>query len=150
MKLQCLIIFFLVACNTTRQAERQVRRAYINHPEVIAKSCGQWFPFKETIVIDSHDVQKFDSGRLFILSGIDTIYRYITDTIVLNKLTRTRQFVERLKPVERTIYVKDSAAIYINQSKAEKLGKQNDELKWWLIGLLCLLVIILLLQILKK
>jgi hypothetical protein len=143
MKLCYIAIFFLVACNTTRQAERQVRRAYINHPEIIAKSCSQWFPFKETIVVDSHDLHTFDSGRLFILSGIDTIYRYITDTIVLNKLTRTREFVERLKPVERTIYVRDSATIYVNQAKAEKVGKQNDNLKWWLIGLLCLIILLL-------
>jgi uncharacterized Rmd1/YagE family protein len=58
--------------------------------------------------------------------------------------------VERLKPVERTIYVRDSATIYVNQVKADKATKQNDSLKWWLIGVLCLLVIILLLQILKK
>jgi len=150
MKIYYLAIFFLVACNGSRQAERQVRRAYVKHPEIIAKSCSQWFPFKETIVVDSHDVNSFDSGRLFILSGIDTIYRYITDTIVLNKLTRTREYVERLKPVERTIYVRDSATIYVNQVKADKATKQNDSLKWWLIGVLCLLVIILLLQILKK
>jgi hypothetical protein len=143
MKIYFLAIFFLVACNTTRQAERQVRRAYANHPEIIAKSCSQWFPFTETIVVDTHDVNTFDSGRLFILSGIDTIYRYITDTIVLNKLTRTREFVERLKPVERTIYVKDSATIYINQAKAEKVGKQNDSLKWWLIGLLVFIILLL-------
>jgi hypothetical protein len=150
MKIYYLAIFFLIACNGSRQAERQVRRAYVKHPEIIAKSCSQWFPFTETIVVDSHDVNRFDSGRLFILSGIDTIYRYITDTIVLNKLTRTREYVERLKPVERTIYVRDSATIYVNQVKADKATKQNDSLKWWLIGVLCLLVIILLLQILKK
>jgi hypothetical protein len=143
MKLCYIAIFFLVACNTTRQAERQVRRAYINHPEIIAKSCSQWFPFTETIVVDTHDLHTFDSGRLFILSGIDTIYRYITDTIVLNKLTRTREFVERLKPVERTIYVRDSATIYVNQAKAEKVGKQNDSLKWWLIGLLVFIILLL-------
>ena len=143
MKVCYIAIFFLVACNTTRQAERQVRRAYANHPEIIAKSCSQWFPFTETIVVDSHDLHTFDSGRFFILSGIDTIYRYITDTIVLNKLTRTREFVERLKPVERTIYVRDSATIYINQAKAEKVGKQNDSLKWWLIGLLVFIILLL-------
>jgi len=150
MKIYYLAIFFLVACNGSRQAERQVRRAYVKHPEIIAKSCSQWFPFKETIFVDTQDVNRFDSGRLFILSGIDTIYRYITDTIVLNKLTRTREYVERLKPVERTIYVRDSATIYVNQVKADKATKQNDSLKWWLIRVLCLLVIILLLQILKK
>lgn len=141
--LHILWIFFLLACNGSRQAERQVRRAYVNHPEIIAKSCSQWFPFKETIVVDSHDLHTFDSGRLFILSGIDTIYRYITDTIVLNRLTRTKEYIERLKPVERTIYVRDSATIYVNQAKADKVGKQNDNLKWWLIGLLCLIILLL-------
>jgi hypothetical protein len=150
MKLYYIAIFFLVACNGTRQAERQVRKAYVNHPEIVAKNCTQWFPFTETIVIDSHQLNRFDSSRLFILSGIDTIYRYITDTIVLNKLTRTKEYIERLKPVERTIYVRDSATIYVNQNKVEKLDKQNDSLKWWLIGVLCLLVIILLLQIIRK
>lgn len=143
MKLCYIAIFFLVACNTTRQAERQVRRAYINHPEIIAKNCSQWFPFRETIVVDSQKLNSFDSSRLFILSGIDTIYRYITDTIVLNKLTRTKEYIERLKPVERTIYVRDSATIYVNQTKVEKLDKQNDSLKWWLIGLLGLIILLL-------
>jgi uncharacterized Rmd1/YagE family protein len=55
-----------------------------------------------------------------------------------------------LKPVERTIYVRDSATIYVNQTKVEKLDKQNDSLKWFLIVVLCLLVIILLLQIIRK
>ena len=143
MKLCYLPIFFLLACNGPRQAERQVRRAYVNHPEIIAKGCSEWFPFKETIVVDSHDLHTFDSGRLFILSGIDTIYRYMTDTIVLNRLTRTKEYIERLKPVERTIYVRDSATIYVNQAKADKVGKQNDSLKWWLIGLLCLIILLL-------
>jgi len=143
MKLWYLILFFLSACNTSRQAERQVRRAYINHPEILAKSCSQYFPIQESIVIDSQDVARFDSSRFFILSSIDTIYRYITDTIVSNKLTRTREFVERLKPVERTIYVRDSATIYVNQAKADKVGKQNDNLKWWLIALLCLIILLL-------
>jgi hypothetical protein len=143
MKLYCIAIFFLVACNGTRQAERQVRRAYINHPEIVAKNCSQWFPFTETIVVDTHQLNRFDSSRLFILSGIDTIYRYITDTIVLNKLTRTKEYIERLKPVERTIYVRDSATIYVNQNKVEKLDKQNDSLKWWLIGLLGLIILLL-------
>jgi len=143
MKIWYIAIIFLLACNGPRQAERQVRRAYVNHPEIIAKNCSQWFPFKETIVVDSHDLNTFDSGRLFILSGIDTIYRYITDTIVLNKLTRTMEYIERLKPVERTIYVRDSATIYVNQAKADKVGKQNDNLKWWLIGLLCLIILLL-------
>lgn len=143
MKFCYLAIIFLVACSGPRKAERQMRRVYVNHPEIIAKGCSEWFPFKETIVVDTHDLNTFDSGRLFILSGIDTIYRYITDTIVLNKLTRTREFVERLKPVERTIYVRDSATIYVNQAKADKVGKQNDNLKWWLIGLLCLIILLL-------
>lgn len=143
MKIWYIAIIFLIACNGPRQAERQVRRAYVNHPEIIAKNCSQWFPIKETIVVDSQDLQRFDSGRLFILSGIDTIYRYITDTIVLNRLTRTKEYIERLKPVERTIYVRDSATIYVNQAKADKVGKQNDNLKWWLIGLLCLIILLL-------
>jgi hypothetical protein len=143
MKLCYLAIFFLVACSGPRKAERQMRRVYVNHPEIIAKGCSEWFPFKETIVVDSSDLHTFDSGRLFILSGIDTIYRYITDTIVLNKLTRTKEYIERLKPVERTIYVRDSATIYVNQAKADKVGKQNDNLKWWLIGLLCLIILLL-------
>jgi hypothetical protein len=143
MKLCYLAIFFLVACSGPRKAERQMRRAYVNYPEIIAKGCSEWFPITETIVVDSGDLHTFDSGRLFILSGIDTIYRYITDTIVLNRLTRTKEYIERLKPVERTIYVRDSATIYINQAKADKVGKQNDNLKWWLIGLLCLIILLL-------
>lgn len=136
-------VILLVSCNGVRVTEKNLRKAYIHHPELVAKNCSQWFPIKETIVVDSHDLHTFDSGRLFILSGIDTIYQYITDTIVLNKLTRTREFVERLKPVERTIYVRDSATIYVNQAKADKVGKQNDNLKWWLIGLLCLIILLL-------
>ena len=143
MKLCYLILFFLSACNTARQADRQVRRAYVKHPEILAKNCSQYFPVQESIVIDSQDVARFDSSRFLILSSIDTIYRYITDTIVSNRLTRTKEYIERLKPVERTIYVKDSATIYVNQAKADKAVKQNDSLKWWLIALLCLIILLL-------
>lgn len=136
-------VIFLVSCHGVRVTEKNLRKAYVHHPELVAKNCSQWFPITETIVVDSHDLNTFDSGRLFILSGIDTIYRYITDTIVLNRLTRTKEYIERLKPVERTIYVRDSATIYVNQVKAEKATKQNDGLKWWLIGLLCLIILLL-------
>ena len=140
-----IVCSILVSCYTERKAEKQINKAYINHPTIVAKKTADWFPcVTEQIVIDTTSYKIDDSTYWKIIRIRDTIQYIYSDTTsvitrerykaVANKLQEADQIINRLqsallsKPtiITQKIPVKDSATLYVLNSRIAELSKEKD------------------------
>lgn len=150
--LYILSIFILSSCYTAKKAEKQLNKAKINFPEVLADKCSQWYGCDTiTIIRDSIQFKEWVNE----IHSFDTII----DTIQLKEkcpelLVKYRQVVKRVPPIHDTIKVQDKAKLETIRLKYEALRKEHEsnlklttKLSWLA---LILLLILLIIAILKK
>lgn len=147
-----LSIFILSSCYTAKKAEKDLNRAKINFPEIMADKCAQWYGC-DTVTITRDSIQYKEWVNE--IHSFDTI----TDTVRLREkcpelVTKYRNIVTRVPPIHDTIKVQDKAQLEAIRLKYEALKQEHDsnlklttKLSWVALFLLLILLII---AILKK
>jgi hypothetical protein len=147
-----VLILTLSGCYTAKKAERDINKAKVNYPEIVAEKFGDWFPCDTvTIIRDSIQFKEWINE----IHSFDTII----DTVRLKDkcpdlLIKYRQIVKRVPPIHDTIKIKDKADLTALSVKYEALKKEYEsnlklttKLSW---AALFLLIILLIIAILKK
>ncbi len=162
-----LLSLFLFGCYGTRKAEKDITKAQLYHPEVVAKKAALWYPCSQnTTTYDSsqynewmNQMQELNDFYASIIPDSVHIYEVVKDTVVIEKIKQIQKEIIRLKnypPVVKTITIKDSAGNYNMQQNIDRLqkayndeGKKNGDLKevlLWLVIALAISVIINIIQ----
>jgi hypothetical protein len=153
-----IILLTFIGCYSPKKADKQLNKAYINYPELVAEKSGKWFPCLPIEV-------KRDSVRyVAFLQRIDTLLEVkrdtILDTIYLDKICPERKILIKYKellksvpPIHDTIKIKDMSCETIRGD----LTAQNTKLRVsianhlkWIIGLIIALCISILLHLIRK
>ena len=157
MKYLILIIFF-VGCYTPKKADRQLNRAYVNYPAIVADKTSKWFPCIPVEI-------KRDSVRyVAFLHQIDTLLEVkrdtIIDTIFLEKicperkvLIRYKELLKSVPPIHDTIKIKDmscEAILSDLRAKNENLRDKSEGKNKWIISLLIALCVSIILHLIRK
>lgn len=141
-------VFFamiLCSCYTQKKAERQLIKAKLNHPDVVAKKASEWFPcITSQQSIDSSEIKKWmhmiDSIGNEIQFQIDTIEIIKRDTIkqkdlvayqlIMDKYKSSQSLISRLKELLNVktpvVYV---TKIIVDSARFESMRSENMMLK---------------------
>lgn len=150
MKMKTIVIILsmllLASCYTQKKAEKQVTKAHINHPLVVAKFCGDVFPPKTITKIEKEYIQGKDSLIYDTISVdceevINEVER-IVKVPVIREHYRVDTFREnRTDSVENTAKVKaleialsDEVKLRVQaETKAKRLTNQSYFLWSWFV-----------------
>lgn len=131
--LKILLIVMISGCYSVQKAEKEINKAQVNYPALVAKKSLEFYPCTYKVITDTFDVVKW---RL----QVDSIIK--TDTIYLNEITlkecvdlaaikkvndrlradisnkgilisNLRKAINQVPVVYKTVIVKDSAASYL-------------------------------------
>lgn len=162
-----ILSLLLIGCYGPKKATKDVTKAQLYHPEVVAKKAALWYPCKPTSTgIDSSEYKEWllqmEELNNFYASIIpDSVHTYevIKDTVLVEKIKHVQKEIIRLKsspPVVKTITLLDSAGNYTKQQNIDRLqkaydveDKKNGDLKevlLWLVIALAVSVIINIIQ----
>jgi cell fate (sporulation/competence/biofilm development) regulator YmcA (YheA/YmcA/DUF963 family) len=154
------LLLILTGCYTSKKAEKDINKAQLSYPEIVAKKCSEIYPCKiEPVRIDSFEITRW----LLRVDSINTIEQivdtitYVTDCNPLKqKLKDANKLIDYLKktlnepvPVEyRFIEITDTAKLFHLNSMIEKYRSDKDKyqqkyqdflkLSIWLIVILCI------------
>lgn len=156
-----LFLFFLGSCYTAKKAEKEINKAQLNFPEVMAKKSAQLYPCKTTKIKSDSSKYKTVIKRI---KQIDTAYFYATDTIckldtvLIEKnctkiLYKYREILKDLPAVHDTITVTDDAGITSLKYQLQQANINTDDYKlkythslwfniWLLIAIVSLILVI--------
>jgi len=145
-------VLLLSGCYTLKKANKDINKAKLNYPDLIADKCSEWYGCDTvTIVRDSIQFKEWVNE----IHSFDTII----DTVRLKEkcpdlLVKYRQIVKRVPAIHDTIKIKDRAELDALSIKYESLKKEHEsnlklttKLSW---VALFLLIILLIIAILKK
>jgi hypothetical protein len=160
-----LILFFLASCYNSKKAEKEINKAQLNFPEVMAKKSAQLYPCKPVKI-------KSDSSKyktiIKKIKQIDTAYFYAVDTfrkldtVLIEKnctkvLYKYREILKELPAIHDTTIVIDEAnttslQYQLKQSiiNADDYKKKYTHSLWFNIWLLIAIVLLILVIKLKK
>lgn len=135
----------LCSCYTPKKAEKQLNKAKINHPEIVAKKASEWFPcVTSQQSIDSSEIKKWmaliDSISNSIQLQIDTIEIIKRDTIKQKDSVAYRKMIERYNASQNVINALKASLnakqpvvyitkVVIDSAKFESLRSENLVLK---------------------
>lgn len=156
-----LFLFFLVGCYSPKKAEKQINKAQLNFPEVLAKKSSELYPCKPKKTGSDSSRYKTVIKKI---KEIDTAYFYSTDTVckldtvLIEKnctkvLYKYREILKNLPAVHDTFEVTNDAAIVSLQLQLKKASENSDYFKgryikalwfsiWLLIAIAALMLII--------
>lgn len=156
-----LFLFFLGSCYTAKKAEKEINKAQLNFPEVMAKKSAQLYPCKTTKIRSDSSKYKTIIKKI---KQIDTAYFYAIDTIckldtvLIEKnctkvLYKYREILKDLPAVHDTITVTDDAGITSLQYQLQQSNINTDDYKlkythslwfniWLLVGIVALILVI--------
>lgn len=155
-----ILLLLLCSCYTAKKAERQVNKAQIYHPEVMAEKSALWYPCVPlSITTDSSSYKKWLS-KIDSINGIIPIRDTITDTLWLDKVCPERKVLIKYKELIRTIPTLHDTIRVENiaykviaadlKAENEKLmGKYSGALKF-VISLLIALIVSIIINFLKR
>ena len=145
-------VLLLSSCYSAKKAEKDINKAKLNYPEVVAEKFADWFPCDTvTIIRDSMTFKEWVNE----IHSFDTII----DTIRIREkcpelLIKYREIVKRVPPIHDTIKIKDRTELNALSLKYEALKKEHEsnlklttKLSWVALFLLLILLVI---AILKK
>lgn len=152
-----LALIFLLGCYTQKKAERQVNKAQLNHPEVVAKLAAKYYPPIMVTTTDSTAYKKYleqiDELNKFYESmaekvvydtvpGEIEVWEDSTKVIKLTKIVKSlngklqaayanvaalTEKAREAKPVVVTVVQKDSAQNFSYQEQIRTLTVQKDK-----------------------
>lgn len=140
-----LSIFILSGCYSLKKADRQLNKAKITYPDLVAEKYSKWFGCDTiTIVRDSIQFKEWVNE----IHSFDTI----TDTIRLREkcpemLVKYRNIIKRVPPIHDTIRVVNRVEVELYRDRYEKARSDNEKKDKWLMRLGLFLIFILLLLI---
>ena len=152
------ILVFFASCYSVKKAEKQINRAYINYPELLADRCGNLYP---CIPYE----RKSDSTKyVAFLSYVDTLLQIkrdtIIDTIFLDKfcperkiLIKYRDLLKYVPAIHDTIKIKDMSCEAIRGDLLAQNSKLRDNIakcQKWIISLLIALCVSIILHFIRK
>ena len=139
-----ILLLLLSGCYSAKKAERQMNKAQINFPEVVATKSALWYPcIPIRTTSDSTQYNSwFDTINVLNDLRIDTIYQ--TDTIQLLKYNQRLVYkyrnIYKTLPVIHDTIVKQSMAqqtiiqeLITDREKAHKKYDNSTKLNIWLL-----------------
>jgi len=156
-----LFLFFLVGCYSPKKAEKQINKAQLNFPEVLAKKSSELYPCKpkkagsdstryKTVI---KKIREIDTAYFY---AIDTVCRL--DTVLIEKnctkvLYKYREILKDLPAVHDTVTISDEAGMISLQYQLTQATKNLDYFKgkylktlwfsiWLLIAIAALILVI--------
>jgi hypothetical protein len=139
-----ILLLLLSGCYSAKKAERQMNKAQINFPEVVATKSALWYPcIPIRTTSDSNQYKSwFDTINVLNDLRIDTIYQ--TDTIQLLKYNQRLVYkyrnIYKTLPVIHDTIVKQSMAeqtiiqqLIADREKAHKKYDNSTKLNIWLL-----------------
>lgn len=156
-----LFLFFLASCYNAKKAEKEINKAQLNFPELMAKKSAQLYPCK-TIKVKS-DSSKYKT-IIKKIKQIDTAYFYSVDTIckldtvLIEKnctkvLYKYREILKELPAVHDTVTIFNDAEVTSLKYQLKQATINSDDYKrkytnslwfniWLLIAIVALILII--------
>ena len=120
-KLYCLLVslVLLSSCYTMQKANKQLNKAQLNFPELVAKKSAEWFPCKTgKISSDSSDYLQWieQLNTIDTIYSIDTIISTKTDTLKVVKdcpkaLVKYKQLIKQAPAIHDTFVIENDAKI---------------------------------------
>lgn len=159
-----LIIFFLLGCYGPKKANKQLNKAQINFPEIVAEKSQLWYPcerFKGTSDSSQYNsfVKQIDSLNRLKLDSIfiyDTLQKF--DTIV--KLKKCQDIITKYKTLYKTIPAIHDTVIMVStaekytikylENEREDAHKRYDKSMKLNIWLLVALIVSILMHLFKS
>jgi len=161
------ILLLLSGCYTAKKADKQVIKAQLYHPEVVAKKSAMWYPCKPSVTTSDSAAYKEWQQQLEELNAFyasimpDSVYVYeaVKDTVLVEKIKQVKNTIvklQRLPAIHDTIVKIDSAGNYLKQQEIntctvnfQELDKKHDDLKDLLIWLIIALAVSTIINILQ-
>ena len=147
-----ILLLLLSGCYSVKKAERQMNKAQINYPEVVATKSALWYPCIpiKTTSDSSQYKSWFDTIKVLNDLRIDTIYQ--ADTIELLKYNQRLVYIYRNiyknLPVIHDTIVKQSMAertiieqMISEREQAHKKYDNSTKLNLWLLMALLISII---------
>lgn len=159
-----LLIFFLIGCYTSKKAERQLNKAQIYHPEIVAQKTSLWYPcerFKGTSDSSQYKsfIQQIDSlNRLKIdsifftdtLNKIDTFVKFKDCDKILTKYRTIYKSVPAIHDTVILVSEADKYTIKYLENEREEAHKKYDRSTKLNIWLLIALIVSILLHLFRS
>ena len=147
-KLLLLTTIILSSCLTEKRAIKKLALISAKHPNVLALSCADKFPNKETIEI--RELISYDT-----IKSTDTLYK---DSLINNEIIRYVYLPSKTitKTIKRdsVIRIENTAKVFLLENKIKELTIQNDnktiELRVYRIIVMIFVLLILSKIILKS
>ena len=154
-------LLILCSCYSERKAKKQINKAEINYPEVVADRCNKFYPCINTIEhIDTivnkeieEKIVRINDTIKILMNQIDTIPDTHKIELLKNKLSLSKLYLDSLlnvKPmvIEKKIRVTDTRLEEINKYQAEQLNKYRNAYEnmmkialWLLVALTISLIV---------
>jgi len=154
----CLLCVLLFSCYTSQKANKQLNKAQLNYPELVAKKSAEWYPCKTgKIISDSSELNRWIEQ----INTIDTVYKTLADTLIISNdcpkaLIKYKYLLKKLPSIHDTIIIESTAKQSALQLQLEAKTKELDNVKshyigsiWTIVISLVLLIISLLIQFFK-
>ena len=147
-----LVSIMMNSCYTSNKANKDIKKAYINYPELVAKKTSEWFPCDLQIIkVDSLDNKKSDSLINDLNNRIQNIHDTINNIVYRADSIKTKQQIKKIQKelmiannlinelkqsqpvfIYRSFKVTDSARIYhldfeLNESKKSEIRYRNKQ-----------------------
>jgi hypothetical protein len=148
-----ILLLLLSGCYSAKKAERQMNKAQINFPEVVATKSALWYPCIPIKTTSDSSQYKYWFDTINVLNDlrIDTIYQ--TDTIQLLKYNQRLVYkyrnIYKTLPVIHDTIVKQSMAeqtiiqqLIADREKAHKKYENSTKLNIWLLIALLISIIV--------
>lgn len=168
------ILLCIMSCNTSKQVERRLNKAYVKDMNLVAKKTAEWFPCEtKRVVIDTNARREIvrikDSLGKEIVRITDTINIVLYDTINNNQnIDRLRSTIKQANGLinilynqlnnlpKDTIYLTDKAELTSLKYQLEGLNKDNNLYRGrersallWIIALVVISSLSIILNIIK-
>ncbi len=164
-----IIILMLCSCYTPNKARKNLDKAKIHYPEIVAKKSSEWFPCDVTIDSSekTHWYYKTDTLIRYVDNESDTIRMILKDTLfryyngcdnVMRQLKKANFLISHLKNqvlISPIVYYKTVVDSARNVYLSGELDKSNTKLEvyrrkyeksttisFWLLALLTLSILI--------
>jgi len=146
-----LFLFLIMGCYTSHKAEKDLDKAQIKYPNIVAQKTSKWYPCGIIATsIDSSEIigwgKTLDSISYVIkndtINIVEVKEKDCKDSVLIKKyndrlkvaMASSRNIISSLqkllnkKPtIVKTIYIKDSATIYQLQTELNNIKKGKDE-----------------------
>ncbi len=120
-------VTMLIGCYTPKKANRQVIKAQIEYPNIVAQHCSSRYPpvesVRDSIVIkDGETIYNYDT----VVIDCDSVVKYKTDTKVKYiQVTKTR--VDTFYKTNRVVMV-NKAQVKLLSNSLEEVRAENNKL----------------------